>query len=263
MTDVNFIQILLVFIVAFIAGIDQFSFLESIYQPIVMGPVIGAILGNFELGLVVGGTYQLITIGAMPIGGAQPPNAVIGGIMASIFACTASPAIDASAAVAMAIPFSVLGTNFVTLLFTLMSGLMKLADKAAENANPKGIVNLNYLGMLILGASFGVVCVAGLMAGSSIADAINSYLPAFFMDGLAIAGKMMPFVGFAILMKVMLSGEYMGFFFAGFAMAAYVKPDMLFIGFIGLAIAIFYFQISSRQGSVAVATNGGGEEDGI
>ena len=47
--DVNIIQALLVFIVAFIMGIDQFSFLESLYQPIVLGPIIGAILGaGFE-----------------------------------------------------------------------------------------------------------------------------------------------------------------------------------------------------------------------
>ena len=49
-----------------------------------MGPVIGAILGDVQTGLVVGGTYQLMTIGNMPVGGAQPPNAVIGGIMATV-----------------------------------------------------------------------------------------------------------------------------------------------------------------------------------
>ncbi len=73
----SFIQILLVFLVTFVAAIDQFSFLESLYQPIVMGPVIGAILGDVQTGLVVGGTYQLMTIGNMPVGGAQPPNASI------------------------------------------------------------------------------------------------------------------------------------------------------------------------------------------
>ena len=56
----------MIFVVAFIMGIDQFSFLESLYQPIVLGPIIGAILGNFELGIVVGGAYQLVQIGSMP-----------------------------------------------------------------------------------------------------------------------------------------------------------------------------------------------------
>ena len=86
--EVNFLQIALVFLVTFVAAIDQFDFTESLYQPIVTGPIIGAILGDVQTGLVVGGTYQLMTIGNMPIGGAQPPNAVIGGIMAAVFACT-------------------------------------------------------------------------------------------------------------------------------------------------------------------------------
>ena len=40
------LQVILVFIVTFIAAIDQFSFLESLYQPIVTGMVIGLILGD-------------------------------------------------------------------------------------------------------------------------------------------------------------------------------------------------------------------------
>ena len=43
--DVSPIQVLLIFIVAFIAGIDQFSFLESLYQPIVTGFLVGLIRG--------------------------------------------------------------------------------------------------------------------------------------------------------------------------------------------------------------------------
>jgi len=77
--EYSIIQIALVFVVTFIAAIDQFDFLESLYQPIVTGAVIGLILGDLNTGLLVGGTYQLMTIGNMPIGGAQPPNAVIGG----------------------------------------------------------------------------------------------------------------------------------------------------------------------------------------
>ena len=76
--DITVVQALLIFVVAFIMGIDQFSFLESLYQPVVLGPIMGAILGNFELGIVVGGAYQLVQIGSMPIGGAQPPNAIMG-----------------------------------------------------------------------------------------------------------------------------------------------------------------------------------------
>ena len=135
--DYTIFQIILVFIVTFIAAIDQFSFLESLYQPIVTGMVIGLILGDLQTGLIVGGTYQLMTIGNMPVGGAQPPNAVIGGIMAAILAITLQ--LEPTVAVATAIPFSLLGQYGVTIIFSLMSPVMSKADSYAHDANTKGI----------------------------------------------------------------------------------------------------------------------------
>ena len=67
--DYSALQVILVFLVTFVAAIDQFSFLESLYQPLVTGMVIGLILGDLPTGLIVGGTYQLMTIGNMHMSG--------------------------------------------------------------------------------------------------------------------------------------------------------------------------------------------------
>ena len=174
--DVNIIQALLVFIVAFIMGIDQFSFLESLYQPIVTCPIIGAILGDFQLGVVVGGAYQLIQIGSMPIGGAQPPNAILGGIMATVFAVSLNMEATADgvgAAMGLAIPFAVFGQYAVTLTFTIASGFMAKADECAANADVKGIRNINLLEMAILGTLFGILAVAGLYGGTALGDVLK------------------------------------------------------------------------------------------
>ena len=88
-----------------IAAVDQFNFLESLYRPIIIGPIVGAIMGDLQIGLIVGGSYELMMIGAMPVGGAQPPNAVIGGIMATVFAIQSG--LDVSAALPLAIPMSI------------------------------------------------------------------------------------------------------------------------------------------------------------
>ena len=208
--DVNIIQALLVFVVAFIMGIDQFSFLESLYQPIVLCPIIGAILGNFQLGVVVGGAYQLIQIGSMPIGGAKPPNAILGGIMATVFAVSMNMEATAEgvgAAMGLAIPFAVFGQYAVTLTFTIMSGMMAKADACAENADVKGIRNINFIEMGILGCLFGALAVAGLYGGSKLGITLKdlSFQFSWVMAGLDAAGGAMKFVGFAILMKVMMS----------------------------------------------------------
>ena len=266
----SFIQILLVFLVTFVAAIDQFSFLESLYQPIVMGPVIGAILGDLQTGLIVGGTYQLMTIGNMPVGGAQPPNAVIGGIMATVLAVSLK--LEPTAAVAAAVPFALLGQYGVTVIFALMSPMMSVADGYAHEANPKGIEKLNYLAMAALGAVFGLVVVLFFIGGQSIGDAVTKSIPEWFMGGLSAAGGMMRFVGFAILLKVMVSKELWGFYFLGFALANIVSASaslagsaLVLLAFIGFAIAYWDFQIQTKFKSTGatVVNSDGGEEDGI
>ena len=263
------IQIILVFVWTFIIAIDQFDFLESLYQPIVSGAAIAAILGDLPTGLVVGGTYQLMTIGNMPVGGAQPPNAVIGGVMAVVFAIGSK--MDVNAALGLAVPFAVIGQYMVTLLFTVMSPMMSVADKMAEKGDHKGIVRLNWLAMAALGALFAVVCTLGLIGGEAMGKALNAAFDAvpWLMTGLGAAGGMMRFVGFATLLRIMLSNDLWGIYFAGFALATIIGyipalggSALVLIAFVGFAIALNDFQTN-----VAIRNAGGngngGDDDGI
>ena len=275
MGDITIIQALLVFVVAFIMGIDQFSFLESLYQPIVTCPIIGAIPGNLELGIVVGGAYQLVQIGSMPIGGAQSPNAIMGGIMATVFAVSLNMEASADgvgAALGLAVPFAVFGQYVVTLTFTLFSGMMTKADKYAEEANVKGIRNINLLEMGFLGVLFGVIAVAGLYGGTALGDSLREFSKSFswVMAGLDAAGGAMKFVGFAILMKVMMSGEMWGFLLAGFAMSLLCSANsttsgatLILCAFVGAAIAIYDFTTQTKIRQNAGSGFAGGDEDGI
>ncbi|NCC55207.1 MAG: PTS sugar transporter subunit IIC, partial [Erysipelotrichia bacterium] len=148
--EINIIEVILLAIVTFIFAIDQFSLTELIYRPMIACPIIGLILGDLTTGLAIGGTYELMMIGNMPIGGAQPPNAVLGGIVAMIFAVKAD--MDINAALGACMIFATFGQYVVTLVFTICSGLMAKADKAAEEANPKGITNILNISMLLLGS---------------------------------------------------------------------------------------------------------------
>ena len=263
------IQIILVFVWVFIIAIDQFDFLESLYQPIVSGAVIGAILGDLPTGLVVGGTYQLMTIGNMPVGGAQPPNAVIGGVMAVVFAIGSK--MDVNAAMGLAVPFAVLGQYMVTLLFTVMSPMMSVADKMAEKGDHKGIVRLNWLAMGALGLLFAVVCTIGLVGGSAMGEALVALFDKapWIMTGLGAAGGMMRFVGFAVLLRIMLSNEHWGIYFAGFTLATIIGyipalsgSALLLVAFVGIALALNDFQTNVAIRN-AGANGNGGDDDGI
>lgn len=262
----NIVEIVLLAIVTFFFAIDQFSLTEIVYRPIIACPIIGAILGDVNTGLVVGGTYELMMVGNMPVGGAQPPNAVLGSVVAMIFAVKAK--MDINAALGACMIFATFGQYVVTLTFTIMSGLMAKADKAANEANPKGITAVLNTSMLILGSLFAVIAILAYVGGIAASGALQtlSEKASWFMGGLSAAGRMMRFVGFAVLLKIMLSNDLWGWLLAGFActllfgnVEATASARLILVAFIGVAIALLDFKITSIETKAAQ----GGVSDGI
>lgn len=262
----NIVEIVLLAIVTFFFAIDQFSLTEIVYRPIIACPIIGAILGDVNTGLVVGGTYELMMVGNMPVGGAQPPNAVLGSVVAMIFAVKAK--MDINAALGACMIFATFGQYVVTLTFTIMSGLMAKADKAANEANPKGITAVCNTSMAILGTLFAVIAILAYVGGTAASGALQSLSEkaSWFMGGLSAAGGMMRFVGFAVLLKIMLSNDLWGWLLGGFAIAllfgnveATASACLILVAFIGVAIALLDFKITSIETKAAQ----GGVSDGI
>ena len=258
------IQIVLLAVVTFIFAIDQFSLTETIYRPMIACPIIGLILGDVKTGLAVGGTYELMMIGNMPVGGAQPPNAVLGAIVAMIFAVKAGMKVEE--ALGAAVVFSMMGQYIVTLVFTVMSGLMASADKAAENANPAGITKVNAISCCLLGGLFAVIAVVAYVGGTALAGPLQSLSDnaSWLMGGLGAAGGMMRYVGFAVLLKIMLANDMWGIYLAGFAAAAILGnipatsgATLMLVAFIGIAIAMYDFNTNLKL------KNTGGRSDGI
>lgn len=267
--DFNIVECILIAIVTFIFAIDQFSLTEILYRPIIACPIIGAILGNVEMGLYIGGTYELMMIGNMPVGGAQPPNAVLGSVVAMVFATKGG--LKPEAALGACMIFATFGQYVVTLMFTVMSGLMAKADKAAEEANPKGITNVLNISMLGLGTLFAVIGVVAYSAGTGMSETLSdlSKNASWFMGGLGAAGGMMRFVGFAILLKIMMSNDMWGFLLAGFAAAlvlgnipATSSAALILVAFIGIAIALNDF-LTNKEIKSNAGNGMGGMSDGI
>ena len=82
--DLNFIQIILVIIVAFLAGVegilDQFHF----HQPVIACTLIGLVTGNLIPCLILGGTLQMIALGWANIGAAVAPDAALASVASAL-----------------------------------------------------------------------------------------------------------------------------------------------------------------------------------
>ena len=237
--EISLLQATALGILAFIAGLDMFNGLTHMHRPVVLGPLVGLIMGDLHAGILTGGTLELVWMGLAPLAGAQPPNVIIGTIVGTAFAITAR--VKPEVAVGVAVPFAVAVQMGITFLFSIMSGVMARCDRMAANADTKGIERVNYLALLALGAFYFLCAFLPIYFGADHAKAAIDVLPARLIDGLGVAGGIMPAIGFAVLLKIMMKNVYIPYFILGFVAAAWLKLPVLAIAAAALAMAIIDF----------------------
>ncbi len=72
-------------------------------------------------------------------------------------------------------------------------------------------------------------------------------IPPWVQSGLKVAGNMLPALGFALLMNLMLNKKVAPYFFLGFMLAAYLKLLMIAIGGLGVIIALIVTQVTPKE----------------
>lgn len=236
---------LLIALLAGIAGVDLFNGLTHIHRPIVIGPLVGLILGDVKTGLLVGGTLELVWMGMVPLAGAQPPNVVIGSIIGTTFAIMTHA--DPKVAIGIAVPFSIAVQGCITLLFTLYSPMMHKCDEMVKNLNWRGIERVNYFGILILFLFYFIVAFLPIYFGAEAASAMVQKAPQWLLDGLAVAGGMMPAIGFSLLMKIMMKKTYVAYFILGFISVTFLHMPIIAVALGAFAIALIDFFNRTRN----------------
>ncbi|WP_127959356.1 PTS N-acetylgalactosamine transporter subunit IIC [Serratia microhaemolytica] len=234
--EISLLQAIALGMLAFIAGLDLFNGLTHMHRPVVLGPLVGLILGDLQTGILTGGTLELVWMGLAPLAGAQPPNVIIGTIVGTTFAI--STGVAPTVAVGVAVPFAVAVQMGITFLFSIMSGVMARADRMAANADTRGIERINYLALLVLGSFYFLCAFLPIYFGAEHAKTAIEVLPQRLIEGLSVAGGIMPAIGFAVLLKIMMKNVYIPYFIIGFVGAAWLKLPVLAIAAAALAMAL-------------------------
>lgn len=221
-------------------------------RPLVLGPLVGLILGDFTTGIIVGGSLELIMMGVVGIGSATPPDTVSGAILATAFAIVSK--LDVSAAVALALPIASLGQVVGILVRTANGFFIHMADKAAEEGDFGGIDRALWGGAFLFFIAYFLLVFLGSL-GSSVISTFVKMIPKFVTNGLNAASGMLPALGIAILMQVLFDKKNVAFFFIGWALTALLSVNTVGTAVIGTAIAytIYQYTISNRKNNVAVA----------
>lgn len=207
--------------------------------------------------------FELIWLGAVPVGGAQPPNVVVGGIIGTTFAIITKE--EPATAIGVAMPVAIAMQAAITFLLTAFSGFMHKADKFAEEGNDRGIANINYLCLFILFMFYFILTFIPIYFGAEVSQVIVDSLPKWILKGLGIAGGLMPAVGFAMLLKTMFRKDLLIFLITGFVFVTFLKLPIIALATLGICFVIYDYRITKNQHAVPItaAEEEDDFEDGI
>ena len=258
----SFITILLIAVVALLAGmegiLDEFQF----HQPIVACTLIGLVSGYLEEGIILGGSLQMIALGWANIGAAVAPDAALASVASAIImvkclggATDAQTVIDS--AIAVAIPLSVAGLFLTMVCRTLAIPIVHFMDAAAEKGNFRGIETWQIIAILMQGVRIAIPAVALCYIPAEAVQAALEAMPAWLADGMSIGGGMVAAVGYAMVINMMATKEVWPFFAIGFCLAAVSDLTLIALGVIAVSMALIYLKLSENAGSGNGGSNTG------
>lgn len=258
--ELSMIQMILVVIVAFLAGVegvlDEFQF----HQPIIACTLIGLVTGNLMPCLILGGTLQMIALGWANIGAAVAPDAALASIASAIILVLGGQGADGvSSAIAIAVPLAVAGLLLTIICRTIATAFVHFMDSAAKEGNIRAIEMWQIAGLCLQGVRIAIPAVLILAIGAGPISNLLTSMPAWLTDGLAIGGGMVVAVGYAMVINMMATKEVWPFFAIGFVLATISQITLIGLGAIGVALALIYLALSKQGGS----GNGGNTGDAL
>lgn len=256
----SIISIILVVLVAFLAGmegiLDEFQF----HQPLVACTLIGLVTGNLEAGIVLGGTLQMIALGWANIGAAVAPDAALASVASAIILVLGGQGVKGvPSAIAIAVPLAVAGLFLTMIVRTIAVPIVHLMDAAAEEGNIRKVEMWHIIAVCLQGVRIAVPAAALLFIPAQTVQSFLESMPAWLTDGMAIGGGMVVAVGYALVINMMATKEVWPFFVIGFVVAAISQLTLIALGALGVALALIYLNLSKMGGS---SNNGDGSNSG-
>ncbi|EKQ57557.1 MULTISPECIES: PTS sugar transporter subunit IIC [unclassified Clostridium] len=232
------LQIVLIFLVACFGYSDYFTGKTLQTRPLVLCPLVGLIMGDLQAGCIIGATLELAFMGAVGVGAALPPEVVSGGILGTAFAIVGHK--DAGMAVALGLPIAMLVMLLRNFLFIAIVPLFaNRADKYALEGDIKGVSRMHWYGGIFgMYLPLAILTALSFYLGSSVMETILNSIPQFIQDGLTISAGILPALGFAILLRMIMNKKVAAFLFIGFVLTAYLKLPVLGVAIMAICVVL-------------------------
>jgi mannose/fructose/N-acetylgalactosamine-specific phosphotransferase system component IID/mannose/fructose/N-acetylgalactosamine-specific phosphotransferase system component IIC len=225
----------------------------TLYRPLVAGFFVGLILGDPAQGTLIGAAINIPYLGFISAGGNLPADAGFAGWVGTTVALASG--IDATKAIPIAFGLGLLGTIIFYSRMAVDSVFAHWADARAEKADIAGVALMNWLPgqAFLFVVSFVPVFLLALNGPSAVQDALNA-LPLWTVNGLVIAGGILPAIGIALNMRFIFRGAAIPYFFIGFILMTVTHGSVSLVVIAAIGLCLAYLHLSFVRHDAPAAT---------
>lgn len=229
-------------------------------RPLVAGLVCGIILNDVKGGVIAGAMVQALFLGQITPGGAMPADVNWASYLGIPLALAAHGSADQ--AVALAVPLSLLGVALFNFIMTFNAIFPHMGDKAAAKGDGAGIERATLLTVVPSFLLRGVMTMFICYFGAPLAEAILKSMPAGVLHFFAVAGRLLPAFGFAMLLKQSLIKEWMiVLFLMGWVLSSATGMTITSLAILSVGIAFLFVMAQENQTIVKTESATLTEED--
>ena len=244
-------------LVVFIGKADYFVGTAMLGRPLVLGALVGIILGDVKTGVMIGFQLELVFMGMYAIGASIPPDMIVGSVLGTAFAITTGNGMETAITIAM--PAAILSAFVVNLFYGVITPIMaRAADRFAEEGKYKKIEAIFLSNGFLFDLTFAVIAFVAFLFGGDAVQAVVSAIPGWLTSGITIAAGILPALGFAQLISMIMSRKVAVFFLFGFLLSAYLGVStvgivcfsVVIVGILLIAKDFMPAQKSAVQGGI-------------
>ncbi len=262
------LQSVLVILIAFFQGFDAFGTQIVPSNHIVFGFLTGLAMGNWQVGLAIGASCQLMSLGVAAIGGSSVPNYGLAAILGTAVAISSNADLETGLTIGVAV--AMLYVQLDVIIKIINGFIARKAESYCDEGKFGAMEKIILISPILMGCGTALPTAIYCFVGVDAVNWILAVMPAWFTGGLSIAGAALPVVGMALLLNYMPAKKWFGCVMLGFVLATYFGLGQLMSGVIPVAIigGVWAYEVYKRQSQtaassvdVSVAVGGGDLED--
>lgn len=233
--------------------------------PLTVALPIGLIMGDVPGAMILGSAIGMLYVGLVAPGSETPADMSLAGLIGISIGLSIDA--DPGTAIMIAVPFGVLGVFLNQIRRTVNAKFAHMADKYALACDEKGIARCAILHPLIM--NFILKFPPAFMTvyyGAAVVEKFINMLPVWMLNGIAVAGGVLPAIGFAIIINMIGKRSIFPFFFLGYFLVQFFQVSTIAAACFGIPMAIIIVLMTKEnQDEVLSQTNklleGSSDED--